>query len=498
MNKLIGILLLTSYSWFGFAIQSIDDICSSPDAGIQAFVSALKTGTDTSKCESAFRKASVSDRLNLIQPEALEGEVLNLTPLAQLPNVKYLAVWGKYELRALEVVSNLHHLESLGINGAVSISEGTPSEFPIPKSLTQIQLKLSGNRFIEPSTMPKSLHGLTIATLSITGKVEEIERAFALALEIRGLKGLEIDCGSDSNKPLSLEAFKNSGLTSLKISSCPSVNLHSVGSIGSLKELQWYSWPTSSLDALAGLTSLEKLDLGSSKSLKDLKAISGMISLKSLSLGWCALDDESLKPLSGLTELTSLNINNNKIAGPGLKYLAALTKITWLDLDETEIGDDGLQYFKYWPNTSKLAHLRLFQNTGDPLTGKTLHNLSHLQGISYLQICFNKIDDMGLEILASSLPNLTSLIVRGNEYTNDGLRSLAKLSKLTGLVLSSNKHITSAGLVHLSDLLNLEELYLQSTKIKKEDPEVVQLGASRKNLKIYTKMSYFGDGNGDL
>lgn len=486
--------------------------CESRDIGVINFVSAIVTASKTSSCEAAFLKLVDTKKLFLGSNSRIQTE-LSLEPVVYFKELNELAVSGEYRLSNINTLGTLKNLTVLSL----WVSSADTEENSKPFSQTVFSsIRLEGDNSVIQAISGRLSSGQPVENLSVSfrdelspGLLGSLSSIQASELDLSAnaglissfltefhppqtMKKLSIRCSGSSDTRIDLSRINIKHLEDLSVSGCTTTSSDFLPELPSLRALTWAGSEFVDLGFLRNIDGLESLNLGSSKNLKDLSGLKKFKRLKNLNLGWTGISDDDLEVIGHITSLTSLDINNNPIKGHGLKYLAGLTGVTRLDLDETLIGDEGIEYFKYWPSTSKLAHLRLFQNKGDPLTGKTLQNLSHLTEISFLQICYNHIDDAGLEMLASGLPNLTTLVLRGNNYTNDGLRSISKLSKLKSLMLSDNKNITSAGLKYLTGLSSLEELAVYSTQLKKEDVEVVELGSSNKNVKILTKNPYWG------
>lgn len=235
--------------------------------------------------------------------------------------------------------------------------------------------------------------------------------------------------------------------------------------------------------ALLSLRHMTEIDLQSSH-IDDFIFLAGMPMLTRVSLGWTNLTDKDLLYLATAKQVENMAINNTNIDGSGLRYIAALRKLTYLDLDECKIDDAGLTNFAFWSSRSKLEHLRLYKNTGKPLTGATIHVLHKFKHLKILMFSFNQLDNSGLANLARELPWLTYIDLRGGLFDDAGLQSLSALSDLEKLSLSFNTNLTDAGLVTFHGLKKLQYLNLGATSINPEDEGLLQLQLALPNLVV--------------
>jgi len=179
-----------------------------------------------------------------------------------------------------------------------------------------------------------------------------------------------------------------------------------VPGIGNIQELNFRYWDTlasrSQAPDLSSLTHLENLSLVSLDSLVFPRLPR---SIKSLDVsGWykCSVgisaSQENLSRTS-LDELVSLSMS-------GLLHLSTTDLFTLLA-----------------PNK---GNLRLLDLSETEIDVKQLATAGYLSGVTELSLNTTRVDDETLEVLASSLPNLTTLAVSSTRVTGVGIRALTK------------------------------------------------------------------------
>lgn len=108
----------------------------------------------------------------------------------------------------------------------------------------------------------------------------------------------------------------------------------------------------------------------------DLKVLSGLTSLKTVSLNWTGVGDAGLAHLKGLTQLESLGLERcANVTDAGLAHIKGLVNLKDLSLPQTKVTDAGMECVK---NMTKLTWLDL---TGCEITdkgAKLLHGLKDL------------------------------------------------------------------------------------------------------------------------
>jgi hypothetical protein len=207
-------------------------------------------------------------------------------------------------------------------------------------------------------------------------------------------------------------------------------DLTPLSGLTSLRTLSLLACGVTDLHPLSALP-LSELRLVENKTLSDLSPLRGMLTLRSLFLQDCAMiADEAVETLSSLTELRTLDLSHcERITSTGLHSLSALKSLTELCVRATQLDDQGL------------------------------HVLCRSLHLEDLRLSECDITDQGLEALGSQ----TSLRVL--ELIDCDLSDLAPLARLTSLqtlILTGCDDITVEGLHPLSELVALEELNLRA------------------------------------
>jgi hypothetical protein len=162
-----------------------------------------------------------------------------------------------------------------------------------------------------------------------------------------------------------------------------------------------------------------------------------------------------------------------------LKYLSGLRQ---LSLQKTEVSDAGVAYI------TQLKDLELLDLTGTNITGKSIAALAVLPNLKSLDLANNNIGD-DLSAL-QQLKNLRILQLSRCNLTDKGMSKLRPLTQLCHLSLNCNPKITNEGLKNLSGMKKLTSLQLLETKIDgRALPYIEQLPA----LKLLeVSIGYFG------
>ncbi|MCA9071109.1 MAG: protein kinase, partial [Planctomycetaceae bacterium] len=180
---------------------------------------------------------------------------------------------------------------------------------------------------------------------------------------------------------------------------------------------------------------IEKLSLaGTGITDEGLGLFKGCTGLKSLKVNWTKVSNKGLENFSNCENLTSLVVGHSNVDHYGLAPFAD-RKLTELDLEKTGVTDEALKlYFKSCDN------------------------------LRTLNLASGNFTNDGLAIFAGC-KNLEELILYGNPKIGDaGLAHFAGCTKLKGVHLERTG-VTDAGMVHLKDCRQLEWLSLNSTRV---------------------------------
>lgn len=260
---------------------------------------------------------------------------------------------------------------------------------------------------------------------------------------------------------------------------------------------------------LKRLTGLQALGLGSTNQVdgSGLVHLTGLQSLKELSLFHCQISDTALVHISRLKALERLTLHWTQIEGSGLVHLSDLTSLknlvlaktlitneslshlqnmTWLkelDLYDTEIGDLGLSYLRGLLSLERLSLGNIDRSFGiSPITDSGMTHLKALTALKDLRLYRTHITDAGFAHL-SNLTALEGLDLTDSKITGKGLGQLSRLSPLRWIGLN-NTYVTGSGIVNLKSwATTLEDLQLRDTPIS--DVDLSHL-VSQKKLKWLT------------
>lgn len=216
----------------------------------------------------------------------------------------------------------------------------------------------------------------------------------------------------------------------------------------------------------------------------------------------------------GPDDIQALNLRDTDVRDDALPRVARLTGLRFVDLQSARITDAGLEGFDALVNLeeivldafavnregfgvgdgamrvlARLPKLRILRLRLTKITDSGLAELAHCRSLTYLGLAGTRVSDAGL-IHLSKLPRLENLGLgvynEGANITNEGLRTVGRLTNLTWLDLSGTK-ITGEGLVHLKDLQKLKTLSLDSTDVAENDLAHLAPLQSLEHLRLYTK-----------
>lgn len=215
-----------------------------------------------------------------------------------------------------------------------------------------------------------------------------------------------------------------------------------------------------------------------------LRNLARFASLKNLTID--QLEDSKLSLLLPKVPLESLIFTSgqqqHKLTDKGLEIIGAIHSLHKLAIGECHgVTDEGLSHLQ------KLSSLDHFSCTGAKITDKGLHHLSAAGGLRSLELnnCVN-ITDQGLMTILALFPSLEKLVLAGTNITDQAIFLLSKtrLPKISHLSVAYCKGITTEALKFVPDLVNVRNLQLEGTAIKKAD--VVQMKRLRpnKNMRV--------------
>jgi hypothetical protein len=200
--------------------------------------------------------------------------------------------------------------------------------------------------------------------------------------------------------------------------------------------------------------------------------LTGLKSLKHLTLGSPCFTDDNLRPLAGAGQIEELVLRGTDVTDDGLTaMLDRMTGLRSVAIYNALITGPGLAKLRDCP---RLLELRV----QGPLDDAGLAHLAEVTQLGLLQIAGASglaITDEGLAHLGK-LTNLTRLSLTGSRFGDEGLRHLAGLTSLAELQLyPAVADFTDEGLAHLESLVNLRSLCLsQRNKTVKFSPAAIE------------------------
>ncbi len=117
-----------------------------------------------------------------------------------------------------------------------------------------------------------------------------------------------------------------------------------------------------------------------------------------VNLGVSAANDETLAALTGLKSIKRLTLNNTKVTDAGLAHLSGLASLEKLYLVDTKVTDAGLAHLK------GLANLQVLSVAGTQVTDAGLAPLKGLKNLREVYVFGTKVGDAGVKTLKEALP----------------------------------------------------------------------------------------------
>lgn len=96
-----------------------------------------------------------------------------------------------------------------------------------------------------------------------------------------------------------------------------------------------------------------------------------------------------------------------------------------------------------------------------------LHKLKLLSNLNSVSLSSSNLNDEGLEIVCD-IPQLNALDLQSTQITNQGLRHLHKLKKLTWLRLKENAQLTNECIPFLLQIESLQDLQIHETSVNQK------------------------------
>ncbi len=220
-------------------------------------------------------------------------------------------------------------------------------------------------------------------------------------------------------------------------------------------------------DKYAGLACVEGLDVSAAGTVTDWSPLARFAAVETLSLP--ARSSGALRHLSGLTSLRSLTLTGRETTDDDLALVGALGSLRSLETRADRATAEGLAHLAGLRQLETLT-LRGVRADG---AGPGLSALAEMAGLRRLVLCANPLDDRTMDCV-SGLTQLTALDLLGEQptqwspergsyaetaVTDAGTAALEGLRDLEHLVVFP-ANITDTGLAHLAGPSHLHELCL--------------------------------------
>ncbi|XP_024625231.1 receptor-like protein 56 isoform X2 [Medicago truncatula] len=337
-----------------------------------------------------------------------------------------------------------------------------------------------------------SLKSLSLADTSVMVSFHDFQTVLeTIPSKLLHLEVLDISYNNLSNEILpSLRGFKSLKELHLSVIGLDS-DLHIQGLCAILKNLEILDLSNNNFketdiaSALSGLSSLKSLSLGWSQlTMRSIHNISKLRSLEILDLSWNNLGNNIFSSLNGLPRLKSLDLSYNNLNGSlDISGLSNLTSLKILDFTSNQLVD--LIVREGSKNLSRLDILNLDSNM---INGSNLQQwLWAFPSIRNLTLRNNQFKGTILDGDWSKLKKLEELDLSGNEFVGKLPSSFFNMTSLLTLNLSNNHFIGNIG-PNLASFTSLEYLNFEGNQF--EFPISFTQFSNHSNLKFI-----YGNGN---
>lgn len=200
-------------------------------------------------------------------------------------------------------------------------------------------------------------------------------------------------------------------------------------------------------------TGLRKLSLRNAKIRGDhFGVLIRLPGLRELDVSGAPLIAERLRVLWRMKNLLRLNLSDTGLDDTAIPDLLPLKQLQALNLAGTKVTDAGISLLRDLP---ALTHLELAR------TGVACRIPLGRLPLSYLGLADSAIDDDSLPVIGT-LWNLKHLDLNRTKITDQGLREISTMALYS--LLLEGVTLSSAGIVYLSDMSQLERLRLDGVK----------------------------------
>jgi len=367
----------------------------------------------------------------------------------------------------------------------LAILEDTLSLSQVKRMAELTELDISGNDMVQDLAPLSKLRELRVLNLSNTNISDLTPIRNLTKLQVLKLSGTPVT----TLAPLKYA----SSLTELYINGTLIADLTSVQNFPLLEKLHCYTLPIKSLRPISVLANLKDLRFQDTP-VSDLAPVSSLLQMEVLHASYTSITD--LTPLNTLSKLERLYIDHTQVAD--LSPLRRLPNLKLLFCDNTNIkslvqliGMQGLErvYCDNTPISRQEASRFMLNNPGTLVIFNSTNLFNWWQSLNadwknvFSQLLGIREEPTKEEL--QTLANLSSLNISGNAAITSlkpvtefmGLKRLnaagtqiADLTPLSGLreleVLDvSQTQVAGEALSALKGLSNLEELYVQNTKV---------------------------------
>ena len=366
------------------------------------------------------------------------GNLRDLTPLANMENLRRLTVVGSYrssdpwDLTAADALSDISPLSALENLTYLSLDYNGISDLSALSALANLEeLFLKHNNISDVSPLV-GLTGLT--------KLRLLGNPVANASALYPLTQQDTPVDIDIDVPEPVVEVPDAALASVLRTTLELAEDADIteSDMVELTSLDASSQGITDLTGLEYATNLTELVLDENTGLGDVSELSGLTNLTSLALKNTGLTD--ISPLADLTALTGLALSSNSIVN-----ITSLQDL--VNLEDLYLGSNEIVDISPLASLTNLKELSLGSNNDI----SDVSSLVGLVNLEFLQLADNAISDVSA---LSGLVNLLSLTLTNNSIVD--VSPLANLVGLETLFISGNPVADTSPLEYISAVLDIE------------------------------------------
>jgi internalin A len=214
-----------------------------------------------------------------------------------------------------------------------------------------------------------------------------------------------------------------------------------------------------------------------------MRNVSSLTQLENFDAHWIEnITDSGAANLKNMPNLKKLDVGHAKLTDKAMLDLNKITNLEYLFLPYSGLTDEGLKHISQLHN---LKYLWSNSSSGSPLTDQSLYSICTLTNLEELHIGGKGFSDEGMKHIAKLTKLKRLSIFRASQLTDKGMTELASLESLTDLNLGCR--VSISGLKSLNKLKKLKRLHLRDVH---QDNSILDISGLTKLERLRLSLSY--------